>query len=265
MVLDYSERRQVNINRPRKKSSGLYIFFGLGVVLVIYSLGLMTGWFLYKACNKNPPAINPTIAEAAPKQKTADHHTPPADAKSTTVNPGTKANEPPLTFYYTLPKGGNTALGSGINAPHGEKPGTEKIVSPLPVKPAQTNRDRQQQLKPTKTELNEKPTLQRTPENDSDPQTAKSDTEASDKSPVTKKTDSSKVKYTVQVASYHIKKEADELKSSLDKKGLLANVIESRIPGKGTYYRVRLGTRLDLETANRIAAKAGKGAIVIPE
>ena len=73
------------------------------------------------------------------------------------------------------------------------------------------------------------------------------------------------MKYTVQVASYHIKKEADELKSSLDKKGLLANVVESRIPGKGTYYRVRLGTRLDLETANRIAAKAGKGAIVIPE
>lgn len=265
MVLDYSERRQVNINRPRKKSSGLYIFFGLGVVLVIYSLGLISGWFLYKACNKNPPAINPTVAEAVPKQKPADHHTPPADAKSATVNPGTKANEPPLTFYYTLPKGGNTALGSGINPPHGEKPGTEKIVSPLTVKPAQTSREQQQQLKPTKTELTGKPTLQRTPENDSDSQTAKSGTADSDKSTVAKKPDSSKVRYTVQVASYHIKKEADELKSSLDKNGLLANVVESRIPGKGIYYRVRLGTRLDLETANRIAAKAGKGAIVIAE
>ena len=265
MVLDYSERRQVNINRPRKKSSGLYVLFGLGVVLVIFSLGIVTGWFLYKACNKNPVAVNPPVAEAAPKQKAAGNHTPPADAKSTTVVPGTKANEPPLTFYYTLPKGGNSALGSGINNPSAEKPGTSKNVSTLPEKPGQTNNDRQQQPKPSKAELHEKPAVQRPPVNDSDQLTAKNDSAHSDKEAPAKKPDSSRVKYTVQVASYNNKKEADELKSSLDKKGLLANVVESRIPGKGTYYRVRLGTRLDLETANRIAGKAGKAAIVIPE
>ena len=264
MVLDYSERRQVNINRPRKKSSGLYVFFGLGIILVIYSLGIMTGWFLSKKFNKNPVAANPPVAEAAQKNKNAEPHTPPADAKNSAVNPGSKTNEPPLTFYYTLPKGGSTALGSGINALHGEKPETRKIASPLPAKPTQANRD-QQQLKPTKSELNENTDLQRNQENNSILKSAKSDAAASDRSAVSKKPDSSKVKYTVQVASYHIKKEADELKSSLDKNGLLANVVESRIPGKGTYYRVRLGTGLDLETANRIAARAGKGAIVIPE
>ena len=264
MVLDYSERRQVNINRPRKKSSGLYVFFGLGIVVAIYSLGILTGWFLHKTFNKNPVAANPPAAEAAQKNKNAEPHTPPADAKNATANPGSKTNEPPLTFYYTLPKGGNTALGSGINTPHQEKSVAVKTASPLTAKPVQANRDRQQ-LKPTKTELNENNVLQRTEESSSNSQSAKSDAADSDKSSVAKKPDSSKVRYTVQVASYHIKKEAEELKSSLDKNGLLANVVESRIPGKGTYYRVRLGTRLDLETANRIAAKAGKGAIVIPE
>ena len=265
MVLDYSQRRQVSINRPRKKSSVFYVFFGSGIVLAIYSLGILTGWFLYKASNKNASAANPPVAEMAPKQKTAAHNPPPSGAKSSTATPGTKATEPPLTFYYTLPKGGNTSLGSGINTLHEVKARTDKAGAPSQENAVQTNRDRQQLLKPTKTEFNENTGLHRPTENASDGQQAKSVSATALKPAEAKKPDSSRVRYTVQVASYQIKKEAEELKSALDRKGLLANVIESRVPGKGTYYRVRLGTNLDLETANKIASRAGKGAIVTPE
>jgi hypothetical protein len=265
MVLDYSQRRQVNINRPRKKSSVFYVFFGLGIVLAIYSLGILTGWFLYKASNKSPAAADPSVAETAPKQKTAAHTPPPTGAKSSTTAPGAKATEPPLTFYYTLPKGGNTSLGSGINTLLGDKARTDKAVSPSPENAVQTNRDRQQMLKPAKKELNEKPALHRPNENASDGQQAKPVSATALKPAEAKKPDSSRVRYTVQVASYQNRKEAEELKSALDRKGLLANVVESRVPGKGTYYRVRLGTNLDLETANKIASKAGKGAMVTPE
>jgi cell division protein FtsN len=264
MVLDYSQRRQVSINRPRKKSSVFYVFFGLGIVLAIYSLGILSGWFLYKASNKSPATANPPVAETAPKQRTAAHNPPSGGAKSSTAAPESKITEPPLTFYYTLPKGGSTSLGSGINTLHGEKTATAKSVSPSPTTSVQTTRDRQQQLMPTKIEPNEKPTRRPT-ENTSDEQPAKSAPATSVKPTVAIKPDSSRARYTVQVASYQNKKEAEELKSALDRKGLLANVIESRVPGKGTYYRVRLGTNLDLETANKIASRAGKGAIVTPE
>jgi cell division septation protein DedD len=257
MVLDYSERKQVNKNRPRKQPAGLFILFGLGCFLVIYAMGVVTGWFLYKATRNSVVAANPATAGTFPKTKSAELPLPPADAQKTAGTLVTKGNEPFLTFYYTLPKGEKAAIGSGINPPHETKPGAGKNISVASIKPVKTNQEGQQLQKAAKTEMDM-----------ADQQTAKpmkSEEAASDKDAVPKKTENAKVKYTVQVASYHIKKDAEDLKSSLDKIGLLANVVESKIPGKGTWYRVRLGNHLDLETANRIAAKAGKGAIVIPE
>jgi cell division protein FtsN len=257
MVLDYSERRQVNKNRPRKQPAGLFILFGLGCFLVIYTLGVFTGWFLYKATRKNVLAVNPATAQTAARLKSAESPVPPADAQKTAGTSGAKNNEPSLTFYYTLPKGEKAAIGSGINPSHGNKPGAEKNISPASIKPIKANQEGQQQQKSINAEMDIP-----------DQQTAKpikSEDTAPDKDPVPKKPENAKAKYTVQVASYHSKKDAEDLKNSLDKMGLLANVVESKISGKGTWFRVRLGNHLDLETANGIAAKAGKGAIVIPE
>jgi cell division septation protein DedD len=257
MVLDYSERRQVNKNRPRKQPAGLFVLFGIGCFLVIYTMGIITGWFLYKATRKNVVAVNPATAGTFPKPKSAETPLSPTDAQKTAGPPTIKGNEPSLTFYYTLPKGEKAAIGSGINPPHETKPGAGKNISVTSVKPIKTNQEGHQLQKAANTEMDTQ-----------DQQTAKpikSEGATPDKDTVPKKAENAKVKYTVQVASYHIKKDAEDLKSSLDKMGLLANVIESKITGKGTWYRVRLGNHLDLETANRIAAKAGKGAIVIPE
>ena len=48
-------------------------------------------------------------------------------------------------------------------------------------------------------------------------------------------------KFTVQVASYREKGDARELADRLTRKGYQAFVAEAEIPGKGTWYRVRVG------------------------
>ncbi len=48
-------------------------------------------------------------------------------------------------------------------------------------------------------------------------------------------------KYTVQVASYREKRDARELADRLMRKGYQAFVAEAEVPGKGTWYRVRVG------------------------
>lgn len=257
MVIDYSERRQVSKNRPRKQAPGLYIFFALGVILLIYTVGFTSGWFIHKACNKNnvPPTTLP-VSQTVVKQKKSGAAALPTDAQKTPAPAGTKPPDAPLTFYYTLPKGGTTAMGSGINPPHVEKPVTAKTAVAPPAKAVQSTTETQQQ---------QKPPVKQSPDKITGHQAVIPDVISPDSASAAKKPAVDKAKYTVQVASYHLKKEADDLKETLDKNGLLANVIESKIAGKGTLYRVRLGNRLDLETANKIALKAGKGAIVITE
>jgi cell division septation protein DedD len=47
--------------------------------------------------------------------------------------------------------------------------------------------------------------------------------------------------FTVQVASYRDRKDAEELAQRLTRKGYQAFVAEAEIPGKGKWYRVRVG------------------------
>jgi cell division septation protein DedD len=170
-----------------------------------------------------------------------------------------------------LPKGEIVALGTGLNPPRDNKPGS---VVTAPQKTAGAKpRPQVEQVKEQlqKKALAEKDSSagQTAPDTDKlgDRGGKKSDkvSESPDKTSASNKEEKAKKKYAVQVASCNLKKEAEEIKTSLDRKGLPAYVVESKVPGKGIRYRVRLGSRLDLETANKIAAKAGNGAILIPE
>jgi cell division protein FtsN len=71
--------------------------------------------------------------------------------------------------------------------------------------------------------------------------------------------------YTVQVASYSLKSEAETLRSSLAAKGYNVGITESHLGEKGTWYRVRIGKKLDPDAAKDLAKKLGKGAISIPD
>jgi hypothetical protein len=42
-------------------------------------------------------------------------------------------------------------------------------------------------------------------------------------------------------------------------------MVESNVPEKGIFYRIRIGRHLDQKAAHEMAVKAGSGAIVIPE
>jgi DedD protein len=59
-----------------------------------------------------------------------------------------------------------------------------------------------------------------------------------------------KTRFTLQLSSFQDKHEADSFLSSLKAAGFQPYVTEAEVSGKGTFYRVRLGTYRSLEAAN---------------
>lgn len=234
MVIDYRERRQVTQrvaqNRPKRKSGGLVLVTLTGIGVGIFCGGVATGWFLHGTLKK---ASSAAVAPATSQPKKAE----PGQPVQTAKQGASHAGDEPLSFYYTLPKGEKAPLGSGLNpqkvaqpAPHQETKAKEKQVgAPSPAAQADS-----------------------TVKKASEPEGAE-------------KQETKKSKYTVQVASCSSRKEAEALKASLEKNGFTPHVFESRIPGKGTWYRVRLGNGMDMEAANRLAAKVGSGAAVMSD
>lgn len=151
---------------------------------------------------------------------------PPAPAQNE-INNGRSAQDkdPDLTFYYTLPKGDKGVIGSGIN----------KLPPQTAPKIAQPKVQQQH----------------RTTEN------------AQTTAPATHNSDTTT--YTVQVAAYNEKSDALELKAKLQKVGISSRIEEYIVPGKGTWYRVRSGSKLDKANANKIATKLGNNAILVAE
>jgi cell division protein FtsN len=61
-------------------------------------------------------------------------------------------------------------------------------------------------------------------------------------------------KYALQLGSYKSRSKAEELEKELRGKGYNAYILETSIPDKGTWYRVRVGDYEDLEQVKRMAA-----------
>ncbi len=83
------------------------------------------------------------------------------------------------------------------------------------------------------------------------------------------KTAHSKLHYTVQVASYPQKQLADDEAKKMKTRGFAAFIVPSAVPGKGTWYRVRLGSFTSRASAERLAkeihAKVGISPIITLE
>lgn len=256
MVLDYHERKQVSKNRPKKRPFRFIFLLIGGAILGVYLLGFASGWFLYKVKNAVPSAV-PRNLSAAAGQKTAEN-AQTGDNRQNPQNANGKISDPPLTFYQTLPKGEVAALGSGLNpAPVSVSSSSGKSENKNEKEQTTVRNDKQSQNSPSDANNDDSKTSN----------VAKKEHGIGNSGKVSNpdKTDSSVKTYTVQAASCSERKEAEAVKGTLDKKGLLAYIVESKIQGKGTWYRVRLGSHLDLETANKIAAKVGKNAMVLPE
>jgi cell division septation protein DedD len=248
MALDYNQKKQVNKNRPRKRPVKFMLLLILGSIFSIYGLGIATGWLVFKYLPKNTPA--PLANSVAPEATGQLPPSPgPASPKGGTAAQG---KDPDLTFYYTLPKGEKGVIGSGINSLPPEtspKPATSTAAS------AQKDKQVQQQ----------KQSGEKSESAESAEQKDKPGKTPDAVHPTTALKAADKATYTVQLAAYHAKSDAQNLKARLLKSGISARIEEYSIPGKGLWYRVRTGSKLDKDTANKIAAKIGNNAMPIAE
>ena len=228
MVLDYSERKPVGKNRPRKQPIGMFVIILISAVSMSFALGLLSGWVLFKPARKaalSQVSITPDGAKGAPVSaaSSAQLQNPEASAA--------KLAEPPLTFYETLPKGGKAVIGSGLNPKKNEGLSVPKPAAATPASPQQASTPQPVTASPAV------PT----------PQQAAAG------------------KFCVQIASSQDKKEAEAIKARMEGKGFPVYVVESRIKDKGTWYRVKIGKHLTQQAAGELAAKVGKGALVVTE
>lgn len=256
MRIDYSEPKKSYVSpqggsRPRKESSGSFTLIIVITGVVTFAAGFGTGWFLSQKSAKKSfqAATEQTSLENSPKKETpvapknpqpvpqppATQQQPESGATPPSTAVGATA-DPPLSFYKSLPSGQkNNVLGSGINAKedHAKQP----LQAPLPAnltKPVPADA-----MKPT----TEKPA-------------------GADK-PAGKQADGNS--FTVQVASFPLKSEAEASRSKLAAKGYHVYVVESNQGEKGIWYRVRVGKKLDHDAAKELSAKLGKTAMVIPD
>jgi cell division septation protein DedD len=254
MRIDYSEPKKSYVTpqgagRPRKEPAGFLTTIVIATGVITFIAGFGTGWFLSQKSAKKSfqAAIEQNSLENSPKKEPLPAPKPlqPAQPAATqqpqtdtaTVQqqqppaPGGTA-DPQLSFYKTLPSGqkGNV-LGSGINTKD------DKAKQPL------------QAAIPTN--------LTRPPATDA----AKP---PSDK-PATSSKNQDSSTFTVQVASFPLKSEAETLKSKLTSKGYHVYIVESNQGDKGTWYRVRVGKKLEQDAAKELAGKLGKSALVIPD
>jgi cell division protein FtsN len=252
MRIDYSEPKKSYVStqgssRQRKEPAGMFTTVLVVTGVITFIAGFGSGWFLsqksakksFQAATEQNSLENSPKKETAPPPKPAppvqplpqaQPQTDPAAAQQQPPT-GTQA-EPPLSFYKTLPSGqkGNV-LGSGINTK--DDKAKQPLQAPIPAN------------------------LAKTPAADPQKPTA-------DKPAGTEKAASGSG-FTVQVASFPLKSEAEALKGKLVGKGYNVSIAESHLGDKGTWYRVRVGRKLDQEAAKELATKLGKSALVIPD
>lgn len=263
---DYSERRPVSSNRPRKQG-GLGRYFVLTAcicLLVGAGIGLAGGWLLFKPSRQELNALRFATAKGAPPAPEPAAPRPPAPAPSP---------DPNLSFYKTLP-GGKPLLGTGLNPPKPEDP----VPAPAgaPAAPPQQTAPRVPAAPQPGAARPAIPPAAAPPEQREPPQqekvaakppplTAAPAPPPLPSGPEQARKAQPKGKYVVQVASYQSKSEAEAVKERLIDAGLPAYVVEGVLKEKGTMYRVRIGRHMELADAEKLAVRAGKNAIPVLE
>jgi cell division protein FtsN len=264
MRIDYSEPKkscssapQASQNRPGREAAGsntAVVATAFITGIICFGIGFGSGWMLSQRSAKK--GFQAAMAQQSFENSPQQGNVPPAPQQQAVPVPaqqpqsggiatqqvatgGTQPTAAPqLSFYKTLPSGQkNNVIGSGFNSPD-EKPGKQPLHAAIPANI----------------------TKQAPPQNDETPQKQPSQAPAVKPAP---RRDSGG--FTVQVASYSLKSEAETMRGKLAAKGFNAGIVESNLGDKGTWYRVRVGKRLNQDAAKELAEKLGKGAIAIPD
>lgn len=259
MRIDYSEPKQAYVSSqnkklPRKEPVGMFTAIIIVTGVITFAIGFGTGWFFSQQSAKKAfkAATEQTSLESSPQkeinpvgkvppaaQPVVPAQQPQPAASAPQAVPGAPVTpEPPLSFYKTLPSGQKSnVMGSGINARD------DKVKQPLQAAiPSNLSKPSQ-------------------PGTDAPKPAAVVPKVAQEKNSANQENSG----YSVQVASYSLKSEAEAIKNKLAGKGYNVTIVESRQGDKGTWYRVRVGKKLDHEAAKELAGKLGKGAIPIPD
>jgi len=163
-------------------------------------------------------------------------------------------DKPELEFYETLKKNGKDAKISAIPLP----PVIEKKTDSAPAKtPAKPKKESKKRLTRTRKKATE--------------QDALSEKELAEKSKPQPAAPKSKAQpagkpYTIQVAAFKAAGDADKLVAELKQKGFSAYRAIGKVPGKGIWYRVRVGRfNTKAEAGSTIAKlkKAGKRPMLV--
>ena len=99
------------------------------------------------------------------------------------------------------------------------------------------------------------------PEPETLPSTSQKDTQVKKPSPSAAKKKTAVASLTVQVASLQDSTRAEELVSSLKRKGYGAYTVTAQVPGKGTYHRVRVGHFSNRHKAMQVLERLRQGGL----
>ncbi len=216
--------------RIEKKQALFMLLLMLAVSLVSFSLGVMVG---KSGAPEQPltasvePTPEPTrmpvsekTARKAPREPAPE--TPSANRMEKEQPP--LVQREPLTFFDTLPKGGDQPLGSGINRP----PRDEARLAPPAAPPSPTTSETAPE------------TRAETPPERPMPSSA------------------GEGRFVVQVASFRAEDDARKLSERLAKKDYSAFVQSADLGEKGTWYRVRIGPFANSGQARQVVDKIGR-------
>lgn len=265
MRIDYSEPKKsytsapVNPVRQRHDSPSttsvpwllLSIF-----LLLSFVTGFGSGWFFSQKAAKRSfqAAMEQKSLENSPYSSMKPGVSPPANVVPVVApvppavasqqsqpsnNSGSTPEAQQFSFYKNLPNGQkSTVIGSGINnKDDGKSKQALQAAIPSNVAPASV------------------------PEHLASP----ANTKTASTSPVTPEKNIQGAGYSVQVASFPLRSEAEQSKNKLFAKGYGAYIVESNLGAKGIWYRVQIGKKMEQGTAKELAAKIGKGTLVIPD
>ena len=193
---------------------------GVAVIVGAFSLGYYMGKnnTAVTATLEKPPALPEVVSEFLP-------------------------NKEDLTFYRTLTEKGERSLSIDV------KPRPKQDAPPPPVR-------EQDPAAAIGSGGGKKPPdglPGRKPEQAEKQKQEGSRTVAAKKEEPPAKTAGASVRYTIQTASYSDRTMAEEDVRSLKRRGYAAFVAETSIAGKGTWYRVRIGSFSSRESAEKLA------------
>ncbi|MEA5113723.1 MAG: SPOR domain-containing protein [Geobacteraceae bacterium] len=257
MRIDYSNRRQVSVNRPKKNPFRPFLLLTLAGAGILFGLGVATGWLLFGHGKKSlsPALQNGNTAASASAQ---------TSKSETAAKPQAGNVTPHLTFYDSLPKGDKELIGTGLNPKRDSVPSAPSRAAQLPSS-ADIQQKPSNPQKPASSQPAADNSTHTAPPPDKIAPADNKGAAAGKAVQASQKPTGNAITYTVQLASYHDKKEAEDFKAKWAKKGYSVRIVESSVNGKGTLYRVRIGNRMSQETANQLSAKIGSGAIAVPD